>query len=148
MRFLLCTQALVGITNWDDGDRLFGEVAESQPCSTEKLRQRFFEREIAIRAAGPVLADELAAVNNLNVSFPGECLQGSTKCLRSDIRWLSRGCIRARGNSEDRKTDRSGHPAYAHNSYSPRRRTVAAVLERSDSFHANKERFGQTNEYQ
>src|SRR5258707_148132 len=58
-----------------DGDGSFGEVTVGKPRSIEELRQCFFECQIATGAAGPVHADEFAAIDNLNVSFPGEGLQ-------------------------------------------------------------------------
>src|SRR6266403_2174638 len=104
-----------------DGDGSFGEVTVGKPRSIEELRQCFFECQIATGAAGPVHADEFAAIDNLNVPFPCEDLQRGGKLLRSDIRGLSRGwdspC--ARGDSDDGKTDGGGDHAYAHNAPSP-----------------------------
>jgi len=70
---------------------LSSRVAVGESCSTQELGQCFFECEIAGRASRPPIADEFAAIDNLNVSLLGEDPQGGRESLGCDVGWPSNG---------------------------------------------------------
>lgn len=109
---------------YHDGDGPVAKVAVGESRSIEELSQSLLECQVAIGAAGSVHADELATIDYLHVSFPGEGLQGGCQILRSDVRGLSRSWegLCADRDSNDAKTNGSGDHSYAHNAPSPCRR--------------------------